>query len=111
MITDFQATSVSSAAKSTVHCQPSIDSEDVASDNEAPRKTVPKKASRILELADGSEDEDDRDDAPEFKLPVIEIDLEDTDNESNGSEDNKNEAPTESAEAELSRCPLSIKKC
>jgi hypothetical protein len=59
--------------------QPSIDDVE-EEDTIQPRKAVPKKASHIIELADGSEDDDDDEDESE--------------------EDE--EAPAESAEAELS---------
>jgi len=67
-----------------------------------PRKAVPKRASRILELADGSEDDDDDDD----NMPGLEAD-EDTDDED--SDDDDVEVPAESAEAELSTCPIPVK--
>jgi hypothetical protein len=72
--------------------QPSI--EDVEEeDTIQPRKAVPKKASHIIELADGSEDDND-DDMPGLKT------VEDSDDEDESEEDE--EAPAESAEAELS---------
>lgn len=60
------------------------------------RNVVPKKASHIIELADGSEDDDD-DDMPGL-APV-----DDEDDEDEKEEDE--EAPAESAEAELSTHP------
>jgi hypothetical protein len=75
--------------------QPSV--EDVE-DEEAtqPRRAVPKKASRILELADSSDDDDD--DAPLAGSKP--------DDEAARSDE---EAPAESEEAELSMCPLPVK--
>ena len=58
-----------------------------------PRNAVPKKASHIIEPADGSEDDDD-DDMP----GLAPVDDNDDDDESEEDE----EAPAESAEAELS---------
>ena len=73
--------------------QPSI--EDVEDeDTIRPRNAVPKKASHIIELADGSEDDDD-DDIPG---------LDDDDDDKDESEEDE-EAPAESAEAELSMHP------
>jgi len=60
-----------------------------------PRNAVPKKASHIIELADGSEDDDDVD------MPGLEPDDDDDEDESEEDE----EAPAESAEAELSTHP------
>ena len=67
-----------------------------------PRNVVPRKASHIIELADGSEDDDD-DDMPGL-VPVDDEDDEDDEDE----EDEDEEAPTESAEAELSAHPINI---
>jgi len=76
--------------------QPSI--EDVEDeDTIRPRNAVPKKASHIIELADGSEDDDD-DDMPGL-APV-----DDDDDDEDESEQDE-EAPAESAEAELSTHP------
>jgi hypothetical protein len=81
-----------------LHRQPSI--EDVEDeDTVRPRNAVPKKASHIIELADGSEDDDD-DDIPGL-APV-----DDSDDEDESEEDE--EAPAESAEAELSTHPTKI---
>ena len=59
-------------------------------------KAIPKKASRILELADGSDDDEDDE-------PIII----DGDTEINESED---ETPSETAEAELGKRPCLLKK-
>jgi hypothetical protein len=78
-----------------LHRQPSIedvDDEDII----RPRNAVPKKASHIIELADGSEDDDD--DMPGL-APVDDNDDSDDDSEN----DSDKEAPAESAEAELSK--------
>lgn len=76
--------------------QPSI--EDVVDDEDSTRllKVVPKKASRVLELADGSEDND---------VPIIidaSEDEQSTDTE-NSSSNSAGETPAESAEAELGK--------
>ena len=77
-----------------MHRQPSIEEvEDV--DTIQPRKAFPKKASHIIELADGSEDDDD--------IPGLATSVEDSD-ESEKDE----EAPAESADAELSTHPTKI---
>jgi hypothetical protein len=76
-----------------LHRQPSI--EDVEDEDIIqPRNTVPRKASHIIELADGSEDDDD--DMPGL-APVDDDDDDDDENDSD------KEAPAESAEAELSK--------
>jgi len=77
--------------------QPSI--EDVEDeDTIQPRNAIPKKASHIIELADGSEDDDD--DIPGLVPVDDEDDKHDEDDEDEKEEDE--EAPAESAEAELS---------
>ena len=62
-----------------------------------PCNAVPKKASRIIELADGSEDDDNND------MPGLEL-MNDDDNDEDESDEDE-EAPAESAEAELSMHP------
>jgi hypothetical protein len=64
-----------------------------------PHKAVPKKASHIIELADGSEDDDDDD------IPGL-APLDDSDDEDESEEDE--EAPAKSAEAKLSTYPTNI---
>jgi hypothetical protein len=87
---------------------PSIEDDNEDSETNQPPKAVPKKASRVLELADGSEDSDDNDNARHAPDSIVD----DTENESGDSDgdQNKNEAPAESAEAELSQCPISLSK-
>jgi hypothetical protein len=77
-----------------VHDQPSIEDFDTEDTTTQLHKAVPKKASRILELADGTEDDDN---IPE------QIVIDDSSNESI-----EDETPAESAEAELSKCPIRI---
>ena len=60
-----------------------------------PCNAVPKKASHIIELADGSEDDNDVD------MPGLEPDDDDGEDESEEDE----EAPAKSTEAELSMHP------
>jgi hypothetical protein len=66
-----------------------------------PRKAIPKNASHILELADGSEDDEAEDDMPGLEVH------DDTDDEDSDDEDI--EVAAESAEAELSTCPMPVK--
>jgi hypothetical protein len=73
--------------------QPSV--EDIEEDIVQPRKAIPKKASTILELADGSEDDDE---------PIY-IEQDDSDKGEATEIDSGDEAPSESAEAELGKCP------
>ena len=80
--------------------QPSIEDVD-DEDTIQPRRALLKKASHILELADGSEDDDNND------IPGLEA-VEDTDNDDIDDGDNNEETPAESAEAELSKCPISV---
>lgn len=84
--------------------QPSIEDVSDNSDNDLesttrPHKAIPKKASSVLELADGSED----DDVPD---PIV-VDDSDKD-DSEGAESDQGEAPAESAEAELSKCWIRV---
>ena len=58
-----------------------------------PRNSVPKKASHIIKLADGSEDDDG-------DMPGLVPDNNDDDDD---EDDSDKEAPAESAEAELSK--------
>ena len=58
-----------------------------------PRNAVPKKASHIIELADGSEDDDD-------DMPGL---VPENNNNEDNEDDSDKEAPAESAEAELSK--------
>ena len=58
-----------------------------------PTNVAPSKKSRILELSDGSDEDDPEGDCP----PLIEVDDENDDD----ADDDKTEEPEESAEAEL----------
>ena len=67
-----------------------------------PYKAVPKKASCILELADGSED--DNNDMP----GLMAVDNNEDDTCDNDDDDDDIEVPAESAEAELSKCSMTV---
>jgi hypothetical protein len=76
-----------------VHRQPSI--EDVEDLDEAQRhRAVPKKASRVIELADGSEDNMDSEDKDKNS--------DDKDKSKEADSESDEEVPAESTEAELS---------
>ena len=69
-------------------------------DNIRPQKAIPKKGSRILERADGSDDVEDDDNA------LIDVDSSDSSDEQEATdiEDLEVESAEESAEAELGKC-------
>ena len=64
-----------------------------------PTNVAPSKKSRILELSDGSDEDDPEGDCP----PLIEVDDENDDDadDNDDADDDKTEEPEESAEAEL----------
>jgi len=66
-----------------------------------PCKAVPKNASHILELADGSEDDEDDNNMPGLQA------VDNSDDED--SDDDDIEVPTESAKAQLSTYPIPVK--
>ena len=79
---------------------PSVEDVEDASDIQ-PKRAVPKKASNILELADGSDDDNE----PE---PItINSDKDDEDTDINSDD---NETPAKSAEAELGKFPMTERR-
>jgi len=83
-------------SNAVLYPEPSIEVDD--DDSLWPHNPALKKGSHILELADGSED-DDYDDMPGL-APVDDDSDSDSDSEDDSSDE---EAPAESAEAELSK--------
>ena len=88
------------------HRQPRI--EEIDEEDTQPRKAVLKNASRILELADGSEDDLDKDE--DGMIAVDDTDDDRCDNSEDGNSDDSDdiEVPAESAEAELGKCLMIV---